>query len=172
MLVFKNHGRNAGTSLLHSHTQVISYAHIPEAVAQEVAAAKHFGKCAYCSIIEFERKSERRCFEGEHFVAFAPYASRFNYEIWIFPKSHVKHILQLSEEQLADLAAVLLKVLRKLKELGADYNFFLHYSPDGEDLHFHIEVTPRIAVWGGFELASGTVINSVSPEEAAAFYRA
>jgi hypothetical protein len=38
-------------------------------------------------------------------------------------------------------------------------------------LHFHIEVTPREATWSGFEYCSGTIINSVSPEDAAKFYR-
>ena len=64
------------------------------------------------------------------------------------------------------------KILVKLKQLGVDYNFFLHYAPDGEDLHFHIEVTPQIATWAGFEFSSETVINTVAPEVAAEFYRA
>lgn len=171
VLVFKNHGQKAGTSLVHSHTQVISSNQLPRVVREEVDAARQHGHCPYCFIIEIEKKSERRCFENEHFVAFAPYASRFNYEVWIFPKNHVKHILQFSDAQLSDLARILLQVLGRIKTLGADYNLFFHYAPDGSDLHFHVEITPRIALWGGFELASGTVINSVSPEDAAAFYR-
>ena len=59
----------------------------------------------------------------------------------------------------------------KLKELGVSYNYFLHYAPQGEDLHFHIEICPRIADWGGFELGTDTTINSVTPEDAAEFYR-
>ncbi|MEM4247186.1 MAG: galactose-1-phosphate uridylyltransferase, partial [Candidatus Woesearchaeota archaeon] len=63
------------------------------------------------------------------------------------------------------------KVLKKVAELNVSYNMHVTYSPEGEDLHFHIEVIPEIAIWGGFERGSGAVINSVMPENAAAFYR-
>ena len=38
-------------------------------------------------------------------------------------------------------------------------------------MHFHIEITPRVAEWAGFELSTGTIINTISPEDAAEFYR-
>lgn len=59
----------------------------------------------------------------------------------------------------------------KLKELNAPYNFYLHYAPQGKDLHFHIEVAPRLAIWAGFELGNDIFVNIMSPEEAAKFYR-
>ena len=40
-----------------------------------------------------------------------------------------------------------------------------------DGLQFHIEVTPRMAKWAGFELGSGIIINSVGPEDSAKFYR-
>ena len=69
------------------------------------------------------------------------------------------------------MASVLKKILLKLKKLNASYNFFLHYAPQGNDLHFHIEITPRLGKFGGFEYSTGATINSVMPEEAAKFYR-
>ena len=110
-------------------------------------------------------------YENDGFVSFCPYASRFNYEVWIFPKEHVKSITNLTDEQLVGLADVLKHVLVKLAEMNASYNFVLHYAPKGTDLHFHIEVLPRIAKWGGFELSSGIIVNQVAPEDAAVFYR-
>ena len=47
----------------------------------------------------------------------------------------------------------------------------IFYSPSEENLHFHIEISPRLAIWAGFELLTGDIINSVPPEEAAKFYR-
>jgi len=170
--VFKNHGKKGGTSIVHSHSQVVGYNNVPVLVQQEVEASKKDGKCAYCEIIEKERTSNRLCFENDSFVAFAPYASRFNYEVWVFPKQHLKTIIDFSDKQFSELAQIMKKILTKIRQLGVDYNFFLHYAPDGEDLHFHIEVTPRIATWAGFELSSDTIINSVAPEVAAEFYRA
>ena len=78
---------------------------------------------------------------------------------------------ELEEAELEDLALALKKILIKLKEINTSYNFFIHYSPAKENLHFHIEVTPRLATWGGFELSTNAIINSVLPEDAAGFYR-
>ncbi len=168
--VFKNHGLKGGASLKHSHTQVASVNIIPPLVQAEAdASAKH--GCAYCRIIDIEKGSFRRCFENGSAVAFAPYASRFNYEIWVFPKRHLRLLNDFSSKELEDFTAILQKVLRKLKKLNVSYNYVLHYAPEGRDLHFHVEVTPRIAVWAGFEAATDIIINSVPPEDAAKFYR-
>lgn len=172
VIVFKNHGGAAGTSLIHSHTQLASINLVPPQVSDEVSASKMFDECPYCNIINIEKNSHRRCFENNSFVAFTPYASRFNYEIWVFPKIHVTNMNDLSDEEFGDLADILKNILSKLKELDASYNFFLHYAPEGKDLHFHIEITPRLANWAGFEFSSNIIINSVSPEDAAKFYRA
>jgi len=40
-----------------------------------------------------------------------------------------------------------------------------------EDQHFYLKIQPREAVWGGVELGSGIIVNSIPPEEAAKFYR-
>lgn len=171
VLLFKNHGREAGTSLIHSHTQVVSVNFMPVEIKNEIDAVKKYDKCPYCEIIEIEKNSFRRCFENQSMVAFTPYASRFNYEIWIFPKDHKKTFNEFNKEELIDFANILGKILEKLRELNASYNYFIHYSPDEENLHFHMEITPRMAEWAGFELSSDAIINSVTPEDAAKFYR-
>lgn len=169
--VFKNQGLDAGTSLVHSHTQIIAYNKIPQLILEELNAAKKHSSCPYCRIIENEKNSYRRCFENSSFAAFAPYASRFHFEIWIFPKEHVRSITEMNRQKLKDLAEILKKILIKLKKLNASYNMQLHYAPKGEDLHFHIEICPRISIFGGFEILTGDTINSLPPEEAAKFYR-
>ena len=205
--VFKNKGPNAGTSLVHSHTQIAAISVLPTDIMDKINAAKKFNirenqrfsgsseienfretgnakhfpvhrksigfssGCPYCSIIKLESKSKRKITENKSIIAFAPYASRFNYEAWIFPKRHVKNITAMYDEELYDMASALKKILVKLKKINASYNFFLHYAPQGYDLHFHIEVTPRLATWGGFELSTGATINSIMPEDAARFYR-
>ncbi|MBI2558441.1 galactose-1-phosphate uridylyltransferase [Candidatus Woesearchaeota archaeon] len=169
--VFKNHGKDAGTSLLHSHTQVTALPQIPSLVMEEAKAAKKYVKCPYCDIIKLESKSKRRIIETKNVVAFAPFASRFNYEAWVFVKRHKMTMEEFEDIEYKDLALVLKKILVKLKKINVSYNFFLHYSPQGEDLHFHIEVAPRMATWGGFEISTDAIINSVLPEDAAKFYR-
>ena len=169
--IFKNHGKDAGTSLVHSHTQVMALSHIPSLINEELSSIKKYKKCPYCDIIRLESKSKRKIFETKNVAAFAPFASRFNYEAWIFPKKHRTSMEQLNEEEIQDIALALKKILLKLKKINASYNLFIHYSPSKENLHFHIEITPRLATWGGFEISTDAIINSVLPEDAARFYR-
>ena len=171
VVVFKNHGKDAGTSLVHSHTQVVALAQVPTLVMEEAKAVKKYKKCPYCAIIKHESKSKRKIFETKNVVVFAPFASRFNYEAWIFVKQHKRAMEELDDKEMKDIASALKMILVKLKKINASYNFFIHHSPENENLHFHIEVTPRIASWAGFELGTGFIINSVLPEDAARFYR-
>lgn len=169
VLVFKNHGEKGGTSLVHSHIQIMAYNQIPSVVLEEVKAAKKYKKCPYCSVLKIESKGPRKIYENKSFTAFTPFASRFPFEAWIFPKKHIKSVTEVRD--MKSLAEVFKKILVKIKQLNAPYNFFIHNAPKGKDLHFHIEVTPRLSTWAGFEFGSGMVINVMSPEEAAEFYR-
>lgn len=171
--VFKNHGAEGGASLAHSHSQVTSINVLPQQVREEAAAMKNYPSCPYCSIIGTEKGSYRRCFENSHAVAFTPYASRFNFEIWILPKRHFRQLSDATTEELAGISQLLQQTLSKLKGLNSPYNFVLHYLPAaaGDDFHFHIEIQPRFSVWAGFEFNTEIVINSVTPEDAARFYR-
>lgn len=171
--VFKNHGSEGGASLAHSHTQIASVNILPPQVREEEEAMGNYQNCPYCSIINTEKNSYRRCFENSHAVAFTPYASRFNFEIWVFPKRHFRQLSDATADELQGISEILASILHKLRELNAPYNYVLHYLPAAEegDFHFHIEVQPRLSVWAGFEFNTGIVINSVVPEDAAKFYR-
>jgi len=43
--------------------------------------------------------------------------------------------------------------------------------PGVDDFHWHLHLYPRLTTYGGFELASGIIINVVDPDKAAATYR-
>lgn len=173
VVLFKNHGREGGASVIHSHTQIVSYPKIPRLVKEELRAYTRYKqkneKCAYCVVVKKEMKSSRRIYENKSFAAFCPYASRFNYEAWIFPKKHIARLTEVHE--IKELAEVLRKVLKKLSKINTSYNMVLHKVPKGADFHFHIEILPRIATWAGFEFSTNEIINSVSPESAAEWYR-
>lgn len=175
VVVFKNHGKNAGASLEHSHTQVVALPFIPPEVKEKLKAyskkKRATKKCPYCDIIKKEMKSERRIYENKSFAAFAPYASRFNYEAVVFPKKHILNLSQLSSQDVRLLADALKKILNKLRWMNVSYNFYIHYSPKGRDMHMHFEIIPRMSTWAGFEFGSGITINVVPPEAAAKFYR-
>ncbi len=166
--VFKNHGYLGGTSIVHSHSQIMATTVVPPELQNKLDSMRKFISCPYCAVVESEKNSGRLCFENADFVAFTPYASRFNYEIWVFPKNHIARLENVNFSGLADVVS---KVLRKVHEGNLDYNMLVQYGPKGQDFHFHIEVCPRAAIWAGFELGSGIIINSVAPEEAAKWYR-
>lgn len=169
--VFKNHGGSAGTSLKHSHSQLISLNKIPPMIHEKSRASIRKGKCLYCDVIRKESRTNRKIAVNGTCVAFAPFASRYNYEAWVFPKRHVRSITEYTDKEYLDTAQLLKKITLKLKKLQIAYNIFLHYVPKGKDMHFHIEVCPRKAIHAGFELSTGIIINVVSPENAAEFYR-
>ncbi|NOQ37766.1 DUF4931 domain-containing protein [archaeon] len=175
--IFKNYGHDAGASVKHSHSQIIGYNLVPTTIKNIVEkSAIHIagkGTCPYCDIIDIEKKSYRAVEDSKSFVSFTPYASRFPFEVWIFPKRHVSSIEELDDDELSGLAAHLQKRIRSLMSLGhISYNFeMFSYRPGMGDFHFHIVITPRLAKWAGFELATATIINVMPPETAAEFYR-
>ncbi|MEM2121389.1 MAG: galactose-1-phosphate uridylyltransferase [Candidatus Woesearchaeota archaeon] len=168
--VFKNSGSDAGASLEHEHTQILATNKIPVVVEQMVRATKSFGFCPYCQILNIEKNSYRRCFESESFVSFTPYASRFPFEIWVFPKEHITKMSDFDDKEIFELASMLKRITKKISELNVGYNMMFYYSPKNADLHFHIEILPRTSTWAGMEF-SGLHIITISPEDAALFYR-
>ncbi len=173
VLVFKNSGKEAGTSLEHSHSQLIATNIIPPVVSEKEKAAEKFkekhGYCPYCSIIESEKGSLRAIMETKSVVSFCPYASSMPFEAVVMPKKHMLSLTELGKDELEEVAKHLKLITSKLAMLGASYNFYIH---DGiKSLHLQITVVSRLSKLAGFELGSGININVVSPERAAEYYR-
>jgi len=175
ILIFKNEGGKAGASLSHTHCQVFASKILPPDLSEEFMAMSQYQRkhkrCPYCDIIKKEEKSSRRIYADKHVVAFAPYASAYHYETWIFPRRHIDNITHLSEQETVVFAKVLKKVLKKVYQLGLSYNLFLHQVISNKNQHFYLKIQPRDAVWGGVELGSGIIVNSLPPEKAAAYLR-
>jgi len=170
ILCFKNHGIKAGASLQHSHSQVFATNIIPQGLKEESKLAKEYKKehhnCIYCDVLKKEAKSKRKIYEDKNIVSFTPYASKFHYEAWIFPKRHLDNISLLNKAEIKSLAKTIKLITNKLQALNIDYNYFLHNVISDKNQHFYIKIQPRDSVWAGVELGSGLVINSVPPEEA------
>lgn len=176
ILQFKNHGSKAGATIRHEHSQIFATDILPPDILEELKLAQNYkiehGSCPYCDILKKELKSPRNICEDQHAGAFTPYASRYHYEAWIFPKRHVDNITRLKPDEIASMAKCLKLILGKASSLGLAYNFFMHQVVSANDQHFYIKVQPRDQnIWAGIELGSGLVINSVAPETAAKFYR-
>ncbi|MGM5487346.1 MAG: galactose-1-phosphate uridylyltransferase [Nanobdellota archaeon] len=169
--IFKNHGGSAGTSIKHSHSQVISLNKVPLTIERKSRDSMRGKKCVYCEVLQREMRSKRRIMATKSAVAFAPFASRYNWEAWIFPRRHICRLEELDSQEYHDIATIIKHVTTKLKRIGVAYNMFVHYAPKGSEMHMHIEICPRKAIHAGFELSTGFIINAVSPEDAAEFYR-
>ena len=182
VLAFKNKGRNAGTSIVHEHSQLIAMPLVPPRVEQEISESSRYfrsrRRCIYCDVLAAERKGPRFIYENKAFIVFAPYASRFNFETWIMSKMHKSSFQEFLPKDYEGLADAILFVVKKLRSLGLHYNLVVHYEPltktykeKFSGLHFHIEILPRRQTWAGLEIGGGLIVNDVSPERAAQYFR-
>src|SRR5262249_47570791 len=160
VIVFKNHGAEAGASLEHPHSQLIATPVVPLVVAEEVQQARAYydyrERCLFCDIV---RQQVGRRFrvdaETPEVVAFAPFAARFPFETWLVPRRHAAAFEQTDEPTLHEVATVLRVVLRKLARALEDppYNLILHSAPFGAgespSYHSHIEIPPKLHDLGG-----------------------
>lgn len=168
--VFKNAGIASGASLAHSHTQIIASDKKFSSFTPIEAYAQRFQGCPYCQVLAQESASERVVAQNDDFIALCPRAPRFACEVWIVVKRHEVEFLQFSSETLRNLMALLSLILARLKSINAPYCFYITYTKEQQP-HFHLELLPRLHVWGGFELASGDYIIGVPPIQAAQFYQ-
>ena len=179
VMIFKNHGRNAGASLLHPHSQIVAMPMAPLRVMQEIEGARQYraerGTCVFCDIAREEAALKKRVVaESAGFLAVTPYASRFSFETWILPRAHASHFESLGEGEALELAGVLKAALGKLyATLGSElsYNLIFHTAPvqepESAHYHWHIDIMPKLTHVAGFEWGTGFYINTVSPEDAA-----
>ncbi|MCX8173596.1 MAG: galactose-1-phosphate uridylyltransferase [Thermoplasmata archaeon] len=176
VILFRNHGKEAGTSLIHPHSQVVGLAFVPTHIMDLFNTARCYahenGRCVYCDTIGAEQGAgERVIYENAHFVAFVPYAAKLQYEIQIMPREHRSHFIDIGEESLNALSLALHKVLRALKLALDDpaYNLVLHTAPsylkNVDYYHWYLEITPRLTIPAGLEMGSGITVNISQPEE-------
>jgi UDPglucose--hexose-1-phosphate uridylyltransferase len=175
ILTFKNNGGRAGASLSHAHSQIFATAFLPPHLADKSSKALAYrlehGTCVYCDVIAKERLGVRHVWEDDNILAFTPYASFHNYEVWIMPKRHLDNVTNLNAEERTSAAFILKRLLRGIGDLHLPYNFYFHQVVRDTDQHLYIKLTPRGSVWAGVELGTGLVINPVTPEAAAHYYK-
>jgi len=182
ILIFKNHGKGAGTSLKHPHSQLIASPITPMHIRHRIQEAMRYfddnGECVYCVMMKKEKELEERVvLETDNFISFEPYASRSPFETWILPKKHQTSYEEITPEGVKELAYIAKRTLKKIyKGLNnPDFNYVIYSSPchekDVEYYHWHIQILPRVAAVAGFELGSGIYINTVIPENAAKYLR-
>ena len=182
VLIFRNHGPEAGTSLIHPHSQIITTGIVPRYTRfREEHAQRYFdewGRCVYCDIIDFEVRDRSRVLEeNEAFVAFIPFAAEVPFETWIVPKRHQADFGAVTVGEKEQLSTILNHIMKRLYEKlnDPDYNYLINSAPrykaDEPHIHWFFRIRPRLTTRAGFEIGSGISINPSLPEMDAAFLR-
>ena len=172
--LFGNLGTGSGASLDHPHEQLVATPVVPPLLLDELLEAQRhrdrYGSCVLCD--QMEAAGERLVIAGD-VAAWTPEASRFNGEVWLAPAMHEADF---RAADVGSLAPVLRRILIAVKTttVGAPLNLWLHTAP--ADLrgpfHWHLEMAPRAATVGSFELGSDIAIVTRDPVAVAAEYRA
>lgn len=175
ILIFKNNGGRAGASLLHSHSQIFATKFLPPHLLDKSQKIQEYklrnGSCVYCDVIRKESKNKRLIYKDKYVIAFTPYASMHNYEVWILPRRHLDNIMLLTDEEKQSWAKILKHILKKINQLCLPYNFYFHQVIHDEDQHLYMKIVPRGSIWAGVEIGSGLIINPILPKDAASYYR-
>ena len=175
--VVQNWGAQAGARTNHLCLDLYDLPLIPHRVGEELGGAARFvireGECPWCRLVREESRSrERLVWEDASTVAFAPWASRSPFEIWIVPREHEADFGRADDAAVRATAQALRQVLGGLAASldGPPYNLVLHTAPLRERVdatfHWHWEVHPRLREIAGLELGTGLPVNPVSPEAA------
>jgi UDPglucose--hexose-1-phosphate uridylyltransferase len=148
---------------------------------REEEAQRYFdewGRCVYCDILDYELKDKQRIIlENKSFVTFVPFAAEVPFETWIMPKNHKADFGEISDEEKSDLATSLHTMLKTLnhKLHDPDYNYVINtsvrYRAQQPQLHWYLQIRPRLMTSAGFEIGSGMNINPSIPEEDAKYLK-
>jgi len=180
--IFHNHGKAAGASQPHPHSQIVTTPLIDidlqKALLNSERYFKENKKCVYCQMNKWEEKIKKRIvFENEDFLAICPFASKAAFEVIISPKFHSPYFEKIAENQKYQLAQIFQIVMKKLYKALNDspYNFYLHTAPcDKKDYpyyHWHFTILPKTSIPAGFEIGTRMEISTIEPEKAAQYLR-
>lgn len=191
---FENRGAEIGVTLGHPHGQIYGYPFTTPRTALmlrslEAHAARTGGASnLFDEVVARERgEGSRIVLEGEHWVAFVPYAAHWPYEVHLYPTRRVPDLRALDDGARAEFPSLYLELLRRFDRLfgpgrpPTPYISGWHQAPfryerrDEFALHlelFTIRRTPgKLKALAGSESGMGAFINDVSPEAAASRLR-
>ncbi|MEU3523843.1 galactose-1-phosphate uridylyltransferase [Streptomyces sp. NPDC038707] len=191
---FENRGAEIGVTLGHPHGQIYAYPFTTPRTAlmlRSLAAHKEAtgGENLFDAVVEGELAGERVVLEGEHWVAFVPYAAHWPYEVHLYPRRRVPDLLALDEAARTEFPQVYLELLKRFDRIFGDgepptpYIAAWHQAPFGtleefdgvtrDDFALHLELftirrtSGKLKFLAGSESGMSVFINDVPPERAA-----
>ncbi len=187
VMIFENSGTAIGQTQFHPHGQAYGVSVLPATLEREfetVVIDDEAGKgCPFCRVRAELSDSEYQVAANGTWQAFLPPYVRYPYEVHLYPRRHVANIGTMQDDELRDLAALLLTVIRGYNELfdgtmaPMPYLMGLHQLAD-ERFHFHVEVLAIGRAPGKLKYAAsseslwGLWTNDSSPAQKASELRA
>jgi UDPglucose--hexose-1-phosphate uridylyltransferase len=187
--ISKNYGALAGQDGAHAHSEVTATTFVPRRISYELRAAREWyrskERCVFCDIVKQEERQAKRIVDTQgDYVALCPYASRVPYEVWLIDRKH-SYLFETPRRgaNRRDLATLLRRVLRRLRQVAPAYHLVVHSSPNtlrprGEansaywktimdDYHWHIEILPIVEAQSKSYSIKEVYFSALMPEQAA-----
>lgn len=185
---FENRGAEIGVTLGHPHGQIYGYPFVTPRtelmVRSAVAHRAETGRNLFEDVVARElADGDRVVLEGEHWVAFVPYAAHWPYEVHLYPRRRVADFRGLDDAARTEFPRMYLELLRRFDRIfGPDepptpYIAAWHQAPfrapGREEFALHLELftirrtTGKLKFLAGSESGMGAFINDVPPESAA-----
>jgi UDPglucose--hexose-1-phosphate uridylyltransferase len=149
VMIFENSGEAIGQTQHHPHGQAYGISVIPPTLEREMETVvlEHDARrgCPFCRVAQEMSEQNYEVAANASWQAFLPPYVRYPYETHLYPRRHVANIGAMQDDELYDLAAMLLRVVHGYNALfdGAmapmPYMLGLHQLAD-ERFHFHVEI--------------------------------
>ncbi|WP_327355518.1 galactose-1-phosphate uridylyltransferase [Streptomyces sp. NBC_01304] len=189
---FENRGAEIGVTLGHPHGQIYGYPFVtPRTALMLRSLAQHredTGENLFDNLLDAEMAGERVVLEGEHWVAFVPYAAHWPYEVHLYPKRRVPDLLALDDAARTEFPQIYLELLRRFDRIfgpaepptpyiaawhQAPFASLEEYGVGRDDFGLHLELftirrtSGKLKFLAGSESGMSVFINDVPPETAA-----
>jgi UDPglucose--hexose-1-phosphate uridylyltransferase len=185
---FENRGAEIGVTLGHPHGQIYGYPFVTprtELMLRSLAAHREkTGRNLFDDVVAREREEGTRVvLEGEHWIAFVPYAAHWPYEVHLHPKRRVPDLRALDDAARAEFPGLYLELVRRFDRIfgpgepPTPYIAAWHQAPfraEGRDAFgLHLELftvrrtSGKLKFLAGSESGMNVFINDVPPEAAA-----
>jgi UDPglucose--hexose-1-phosphate uridylyltransferase len=158
VLIFCNHGYQAGASLAHPHSQLVV---MPKQINLDSLSREPLN-----NVIA----------DDDYFVTYCPDFSQWPYEVWIAAREEGTKFDDIADKAIGDLSGVLQRALQKIDRVWRNspirpkdrqndpfmYNYYISHGTN-----WFIRIVPRFIHRAGFELGTGLNVNVIDPAAAA-----
>jgi UDPglucose--hexose-1-phosphate uridylyltransferase len=168
-----NHKREAGASLPHPHAQVIATRFVPSEIEASIRRVRDAGT----DLVARDASAPAGLVVDTGCArAWCPWASTSPFLVRVADVARGPRFDEADSESIASVAVTTRAALASLRTALDDppYNLVVHSAPPVTPgpFHWYVELTPRLGVIAGFEMATGLFVNTVDPEHATRALRA